>query len=117
MICISCSVDPPVITTPPQSLTVANGSNAELTCTAIGEGPLVIIWTTTALANVSLSVHTQSTAPDGSETSTLSLTNVDSNHRGVYTCSASNERRSAGNRRATLSLIGQFRRMYVNYHY
>ena len=102
------AVDPPTITVPPQSITVASGSNAEFTCTAIGEGTLAFTWTTTVPVGVPSSVQTRFNAQDGSETSTLSLTNVGSNHIGVYTCSVSNERGSGGTRQATLTIIGQF---------
>ena len=106
MLCTSHAVDPPTITVPPQSITVASGNNAEFTCTAIGEGTLAFTWTTTAPVNVPCSVPTHFNAQDGSETSTLSLTNVGSNHLGVYTCSVSNERGSAGTHQATLNLSG-----------
>ena len=108
MLCLSYSVDPPTITIPPQSVTVADGRNVEFTCTATGDGTLAFTWTTTAPVGVPSSVQTRFNTQDGSETSTLSLTNVGSNHRGVYTCSVSNERGSAGSRQATLTLIGQF---------
>jgi len=108
MLCTFHVVDLPTITIPPQSITVANGSNADFTCTAVGERTLAFTWTTTAPVGVPSSVQTRINAQDGSETSTLSLTNVGSNHIGVYTCSVSNGRGSAGNRQATLTIIGQF---------
>ena len=45
---------------------------------------------------------------DGSETSTLTLTNVGTNHSGEYACSVRNERGSTGPLQATLIIIGQF---------
>ena len=76
-------------------------------CTARGEGTLTFTWTTTAPVNLPSSVQTQFNPQDGSETNTLSLTNVGSNHGGVYACSVSNERGSTGLHQATLTIIGQ----------
>ena len=76
-------------------------------CTARGEGTLTFTWTTTAPVNLPSSVQTQFNPQDGSETNTLSLTNVGSDHGGVYACSVSNERGSTGLYQATLTIIGQ----------
>ena len=102
----SHSVDPPTITVPPQSTAVDIGSNTEFMCTARGEGTLTFTWTTTAPVDVSSSAQTQFNLQDGSETNTLSLTNVRSNHSGTYACSVSNERGSTGPYQATLTIIG-----------
>ena len=81
-------------------------------CTARGEGTLTFTWTTTAPVNLPSSVQTEFNPQDGSETSTLSLTNVGSNHSGVYACSVSNERGSTGLHQATLTIIGQLLNNY-----
>ena len=104
----SHSVDPPVITVPPQSIAADNGSNIEFSCTARGEGTLTFSWTTTALVGIPSSVQTQINPQDGSETSTLTLTNVGTNHSGEYACSVRNERGSTGPLQATLTIVGQF---------
>lgn len=101
------SVDPPVISVPPQSTLAEIGSDIEFACTAEGEGTLTFAWTTTAPVGVSSFVQTQFNLQDGSETSTLSLTNVGANHSGVYACSVSNERGSTPPLQATLTIIGQ----------
>ena len=64
--------------------------------------------------NLPSSVQTQFNPQDGSETSTLGLTNVGSNHGGVYACSVSNERGSTGLHQATLTIIGQLLNTVAN---
>ena len=103
----SHSVDPPTITIPPQSTAADIGSNTEFMCTARGEGTLTFTWMTTAPVDVSSSVQTQFNPQDGTETNTLGLTNVGSNHSGIYACSVSNERGSTGPYQATLTIIGK----------
>ena len=62
---------------------------------------------TIAPVNLPSSVQTEFNPQDGSETSTLHLTNVGSNHGGVYACSVNNEKGSTGLHLATLTIIGQ----------
>ena len=64
-------------------------------------------WTTTAPVGIPSSAQTQFSG-DGSETSTLTLTNVGTNHSGEYACSVRNERGSTGPLQATLTIVGQF---------
>ena len=91
---------------PPQSTVAEVGSDIEFVCTARGEGTLTFAWTTTAPVGGS-SVLTRFNPQDGSETSILSLTNVDTNHTGVYACSVANERGNTPPLQATLTIVGQ----------
>ena len=104
--CSLCSpVGPPDITVPPENLTVESGSNAEFTCAATGEGNLMFNWTTNAsVGSLPQSAENINTAAMNA-TSTLSLTSVDTNYRGDYICTVSNERGS-DTEQATLSVIG-----------
>ena len=102
--CVLCSlVGAPVITVPPQSLAVENGSNTEFTCTATGLGNLRFTWTT-PVGTLPSSVESNDTAAL-TTTSILSLTSVDTSYSGDYICTVRNERES-DTAQATLSVIG-----------
>jgi hypothetical protein len=85
---------PPVITTQPQSQTVASGHNATFNVIASGTGPLSYQW---KFNGVNLA---------GATASTLALSSVTTNQAGAYTVTVSNLAGSADSQSAALTVIG-----------
>ena len=84
-----CTVDPPEITEDPMDVNATFGENANFTCTASGPGTLMFSWTATATVSPFPSA-TEVDNGNGSFTSTLELTMVDTGYRGDYTCTVTN---------------------------
>ena len=74
---------------------------------------MTITWTTTAPVGIPSSAQAQFSG-DENATSTLTLTNVGTNHSGEYACSVRNERGSTGPLQATLTIVGQFSVLHIS---
>jgi hypothetical protein len=85
---------PPHILTDPQSQMVRKGSNAVFTVTASGDATLMYLW------------HRNGTNVQTSMSSTLSISNVQTNHVGTYTVVVTNSVGSATSAPALLTLTG-----------
>lgn len=83
----------PVITVPPQSVTVAAGANVTFTVTASGTGPFTYQWLLNGFPI------------PGATSATLSLTNVQTSNAGNYTVRVSNASGSTTSVAATLAII------------
>ncbi len=82
----------PVITTQPLSATVATGSNANLSVTAISHPTPTYQW------------YKDAVAVSGATAATLSLTNVQTTHAGSYTVTVSNNMGNVTSTAATLTV-------------
>ena len=82
----------PVITTQPQSITVAQGNNASFSVTATGTAPLSYQWRRNGI-NIT-----------GANASTYTISNVQTSHAGSYSVVVSNASGTATSNNATLTV-------------
>lgn len=89
---VSPNTNPPVITDPPDSLTIAPGANASFSVTATGAGTLTYEW-----------FHDGTIIP-GADTSALGITGADETDAGNYTVTVTNAFGSATSPPALLTV-------------
>ena len=93
---LNFSVPPLLIQTPPQSQTVAGGTNTTFGVTAIGQGPFRYQWQTNGVALA------------GATTNSLVLTNVQMNQAGSYSVIVSNAFGTVTSPNAMLGVVPLF---------